>query len=114
MFWLLTVSHFPSPADVDMAPDFAGTLMGITNSLGNIAGFLAPVVAAQFTKRGPTVANWAWVFYISSGVYFVNTLLYCCFCTAQEQPWGRVKRDEPTEVKDKDVETINHSFNLSE
>ena len=35
---------------VDMAPNFAGTLMGITNSLANIPGFVAPIVANAFTE----------------------------------------------------------------
>ena len=30
---------------VDLAPNFAGTLMGITNSIANIPGFVAPLVA---------------------------------------------------------------------
>jgi hypothetical protein len=33
---------------VDMAPDFAGTLMGLTNSFGNLPGFIAPLVASAF------------------------------------------------------------------
>ena len=37
---------------VDMAPDFAGTLMGMTNSIGNIPGFVAPLVAASFYDKG--------------------------------------------------------------
>lgn len=37
---------------VDMAPDFAGTLMGITNSIGNIPGFVATAMAKEFTKSG--------------------------------------------------------------
>jgi hypothetical protein len=37
---------------VDMAPDFAATLMGITNSVGNTPGFIAPYVAATFYSKG--------------------------------------------------------------
>ena len=37
---------------VDLAPDHAGVLMGITNSIGNIPGFLATIVAERFTKNG--------------------------------------------------------------
>ena len=40
---------------VDLAPDHAGTLMGITNSFGNIPGFLATIVADSFTKNGVSV-----------------------------------------------------------
>ena len=37
---------------VDMAPDFAGILMGICNSIGNIPGFVAPIAAANFYSEG--------------------------------------------------------------
>ncbi|CAG2103965.1 unnamed protein product, partial [Medioppia subpectinata] len=37
---------------VDMAPNYAGTLMGLTNSIGNIPGFVAPMVAAAFYDDG--------------------------------------------------------------
>ncbi len=37
---------------VDMAPDFAGTLMGLTNSIGNLPGFIAPLVASAFYSEG--------------------------------------------------------------
>lgn len=76
---------------VDMAPDYAGVLMGITNGLGNIPGFLATIVAGQFTKKGDTLENWAPVFYLSAAVFGVTTLVYCFLCTAQEQAWGRGK-----------------------
>ena len=42
---------------VDMAPDFAGTLMGMTNSIGNIPGFIAPLVAEAFYDKGVSNLN---------------------------------------------------------
>jgi len=31
---------------MDIAPNYAGTLMGITNSMGNMMGFIAPMVVS--------------------------------------------------------------------
>lgn len=36
----------------DLAPNFAGTLYGIANGIGNTAGFVTPLVTAHFTKNG--------------------------------------------------------------
>lgn len=36
----------------DLAPNFAGTLYGIANGIGNTAGFFTPLVTAYFTKNG--------------------------------------------------------------
>lgn len=35
---------------VDMAPDFAGTIMGISNSIANINGFIQPIIVNALTK----------------------------------------------------------------
>ncbi len=46
---------------VDMAPDFAGTLMGLTNSIGNLPGFIAPLVASAFyseSRGGVSYSSW--------------------------------------------------------
>ncbi|CAG2103073.1 unnamed protein product [Medioppia subpectinata] len=37
---------------IDMAPDFSGILQGICNSIGNIPGFVGPIVAAEFYSKG--------------------------------------------------------------
>ncbi|KAI2798954.1 hypothetical protein BLOT_012573 [Blomia tropicalis] len=79
---------------VDMAPDHAGTLMGITNSFGNIPGFLATIVANQFTGKGQTIHNWSYVFYLSAGVFVANTFIYGIFASAREQSWGRTPKKQ--------------------
>ena len=35
---------------MDLSPNFAGTLMGITNTVANTAGFLAPMFVGQITN----------------------------------------------------------------
>lgn len=36
----------------DLAPNYAGTLYGIANGIGNTAGFITPLVTAYFTQNG--------------------------------------------------------------
>lgn len=42
---------------VDMAPDFSGTLMGITNCVGNTPGFIAPIIASAFYSNGVNISD---------------------------------------------------------
>jgi len=35
---------------VDLSPNYAGTLMGLTNTAANVCGFLAPYVAGVITQ----------------------------------------------------------------
>ena len=41
---------FTNPLDI--APNYSGTILGITNAFGTIPGWLAPLMAGAFTKHG--------------------------------------------------------------
>jgi len=49
---------------IDMSPNFAGTLLGITNGFGNIMGFLAPAVTGYIINANQDLAHWRTVFFI--------------------------------------------------
>ncbi|XP_076371083.1 putative inorganic phosphate cotransporter isoform X2 [Tachypleus tridentatus] len=76
---------------MDMAPDFAGTLMGMTNGVANLAGILAPYAVGIITEHKQTLHQWNIVFYISACVYFFTGALFMLFGTAELQPWGVAK-----------------------
>jgi len=50
---------------LDLAPNYAGTLTGLTNTLASVAGFLAPEVVGALTYHESTRAQWQKVFYNS-------------------------------------------------
>ncbi|KAG8169248.1 hypothetical protein JTE90_014185, partial [Oedothorax gibbosus] len=50
-----TVTH------VDMSPQYAGTLYGITNCFANITGFLVPAYVGWIVKDGQTIERWGYI-----------------------------------------------------
>ncbi|KAF8787087.1 putative inorganic phosphate cotransporter like protein [Argiope bruennichi] len=78
---------------IDMSPDYAGVLYGITNSIANTAGILSPMIVGLITASGETVENWNEVFLITSAVYIVFGLFYAIFASAEVQSWGLASRD---------------------
>ncbi|KAL5014023.1 hypothetical protein ScPMuIL_008293 [Solemya velum] len=75
---------------LDIAPNYSGTLMGFSNGLATIPGFLGPVVVGQLTN-GPgmqTRAQWQIVFYIAAAINTAGTLIYLMFAKGDEQPWN--------------------------
>ncbi|KAG8180930.1 hypothetical protein JTE90_013936 [Oedothorax gibbosus] len=84
---------------VDMSPDLAGTLFGITNAISNFCGIIGPAVVGALTASGATIANWSDVFYITSAVYVVSAVFYAIFASAELQPWGIVTDVETASVK---------------
>lgn len=53
----------------DLAPNFAGTLYGIANGIGNTAGFVTPLVTAYFTKNGVRLLNFLTNWFVISKIY---------------------------------------------
>jgi len=95
---------------LDMSPDFAGALMGLTNCIANSAGILAPGLVGLLTQNGATLKNWSYVFYTSAFVYLITCLIYLIFGSNHIQPWGLAK---PRRIKEEipSTATVNYSRN---
>lgn len=75
-------------AYVDMAPDFAGTLLGISNIGGSIPGFAIPSLLGWLLKDEDSLAQWAIFFYIGSVIAILTALEFVLFGSADLQSWG--------------------------
>jgi MFS transporter, ACS family, glucarate transporter len=61
-------------ACMDVGGRFAGTLSGTMNMMGNLAGFVYPIVAGEIVHASHH--NWNLVLYLSAVVYFVGILIW--------------------------------------
>ncbi|XP_067131529.1 sialin-like [Centruroides vittatus] len=76
---------------IDMAPDFAGILLGITSTFASIPGFLTPLIVGYITKHEQTIDRWSIIIYSTAGLYIVTNFIYVIFGSAELQPWGMAK-----------------------
>ncbi|XP_012989659.2 sialin [Esox lucius] len=72
---------------LDIAPSYAGILLGITNSFATIPGMVGPVIARALTKNN-TIEEWQSVFYISAGINLFGAAFYTVFGRGVVQPWA--------------------------
>ncbi|XP_054156517.1 sialin-like [Oppia nitens] len=83
-----------SPIVVDVAPDYSGSLYGLTNSFASFPGFLAPLVVGLVldgnTSSNP-MSQWNILFYLAAGIYLVGAISFCLFISAKPQSWGRAR-----------------------
>ena len=77
---------------LDLAPEHAGTLMGLTNTLATIPGFLGPQVVGALTYQASNRAQWQKVFYISTAIYCFGAAVYVVFGSGKLQDWAMVPR----------------------
>jgi hypothetical protein len=49
---------------LDIAPDYAGIIFGVSNTIANVPGFVAPVVVGALLKDYADSSQWQAVFWI--------------------------------------------------
>uniref|UniRef100_A0A8C2L7N0 Sialin n=1 Tax=Cyprinus carpio TaxID=7962 RepID=A0A8C2L7N0_CYPCA len=72
---------------LDIAPSYAGILLGITNSFATIPGMVGPVIARTLTKSN-TIPEWQIVFYISAAINIFGAIFFTIFGKGTVQPWA--------------------------
>lgn len=84
---------------IDLAPNHAGTMMGITNCAANIMSIIAPLVVGLVLHEANDPVQWRTVFYISAAIYFFGNLVFIILGKADIQPWNEPeKKDDDTEA----------------
>ena len=106
--WLIYIftksNHFSSGFNVnelELSPNYAGTLKGATGTISNVCGFLTPALAGYLTDGQQTLEVWSTVFQISATVYVFGTLVFVLFGRTSVQPWNTYWN---AEVNDKSEE----------
>ncbi|KAM9315934.1 sialin [Gastrophryne carolinensis] len=72
---------------LDIAPSFAGLLLGITNTFATIPGMVGPVIAKSLTHDN-TVEQWQIVFYLAAAIDLFGALFFAVFASGTVQDWA--------------------------
>jgi len=84
---------------IDLAPTFAGTLFGITNTFANLPGFIAPQVAVYFIDDGETTLTaWSSVWFTSMIIACIGGVFYALTASGDKQPWNDRKMDVASQL----------------
>ncbi|EDW72453.1 uncharacterized protein Dwil_GK20703 [Drosophila willistoni] len=73
---------------IDLAPNYAGTLMGITNCAANFMSILAPLIVGLIVTDETNPAQWRIVFFFTAFVYFMGNTLFMLFGRTNVQRWN--------------------------
>ena len=72
-----------------MAAQHAGTLFGITNTFGNLPGFLVPITVGILTQNNPhDRASWYWVWFIMAIFLSIGATVFVLFADMKPQSWA--------------------------
>ncbi|KAK9752658.1 hypothetical protein QE152_g4023 [Popillia japonica] len=79
---------------IDIANNYAGTLMGLTNTIGTIPGIVGPVFVGAMTNVDPSMASWRIVFYVTIIIIVIEIIAFTIFGTGEEQSWNKQQQAE--------------------
>lgn len=74
---------------IDIASNYAGTLMALTNTAATIPGFIVPVFVGEMTHGNQSLGQWQIIFFTTSAVLLVELIVYTLLASGEEQPWNR-------------------------
>lgn len=78
---------------LDLSPNYAGSLMAVTNGIGALTGVASPVFVGMMTPNS-TLEEWRLVFWVTFGIFVVTTVVYSIWASGEVQPWNSPKENE--------------------
>ncbi|XP_008180303.1 sialin [Acyrthosiphon pisum] len=78
---------------LDLAPNYAGILMGFTNAVAALGGVMAPTVCGFIVHDQTSVDEWRIVFTLGAVILFFSSIFYIIFGSAEVQPWNEPKNE---------------------
>lgn len=72
---------------LDIAPSYAGILLGITNTFATIPGMIGPIIAKSLTPDN-TIKEWQTVFCIAAAINVFGAIFFTLFAKGEVQNWA--------------------------
>ncbi|XP_064172036.1 sialin-like isoform X2 [Anguilla rostrata] len=72
---------------LDIAPSYAGILLGISNTFATVPGMVGPIIGRALTHSN-TIEQWRIVFFISGGINVFGAVIFALFGKGAVQPWA--------------------------
>ncbi|EDW32036.1 GL10654 [Drosophila persimilis] len=82
------VSSGPLASMVDLSPNYAGIVLGVSGMIGGMPGFISPLIVGHLTQGNQTIEAWKKVFLLSSAMLTGSGILYVLFSESTLQPWN--------------------------
>ncbi|XP_067000877.2 sialin [Anabrus simplex] len=93
---------------LDVAPQHASVLMGLSNTVATLPGMISPSITGYIVQN-KSAAEWKIVFYIASSIYLVGAIFYGVFASGERQEWAK---ESSSERKDEEHAYTNPALEM--
>ncbi|XP_076055973.1 sialin-like [Oratosquilla oratoria] len=91
---------------IDIAPNHAGTLAGMSNFFGCLPGFLTPYTTGLILGDGHTMARWKHVFWLCASMYVTAGFLFIFCASTEVQPWNNSNSETENSAGTEELKNI--------
>ncbi|XP_066986838.1 sialin-like [Macrobrachium rosenbergii] len=96
----------------DIAPNFSGTLMGVTNTGASVMASFAPTIAGFFTNNQQTISQWQKLFWLCVPIYVLPEIFFLIFVSGSVQDWNYASISQSeTEINIGDTQVDDKGLN---
>ncbi|XP_069705446.1 sialin-like isoform X1 [Periplaneta americana] len=81
-------SSGPFASFVDLSPNFASILMGISGMVCFTPAFLSPILVSELTYKNQTIGQWNLIFIIVASLTALPGVIHLFFSTSKLQKWN--------------------------
>ncbi|GLH15798.1 Putative inorganic phosphate cotransporter [Gryllus bimaculatus] len=71
---------------LDVAPQHASVLMGLSNTVATLPGIISPTLTGYIVQSND---DWSAIFYIASAIYLFGAIFYAVFASGERQSWAK-------------------------
>ncbi|KAG4075528.1 hypothetical protein HA402_003353 [Bradysia odoriphaga] len=99
---------------LDIAPNYASILMGISNTIGSIPGIVSPILTGTIVTEQSNSEQWKWIFIIAAIIYGTGAITFWFMSSGQVQDWAVDKPDVETPFQNKSIDSLNTDVTTDE
>ncbi|KAK7591310.1 hypothetical protein V9T40_002923 [Parthenolecanium corni] len=82
---------------MDLTPNYAGILMGMSNGFAATGGLGGPLIVAYLVKDMKSVLQWRMVFFVGAAITFFSNLFFLIFGSGKTRSWNDKKLELSTQ-----------------
>ncbi|XP_075153734.1 major facilitator superfamily transporter 3 [Haematobia irritans] len=97
---------------IDIAPNYAGTLVALTNTVATLPGIIVPLFVGYITKGNQNIGAWRIIFFVTLALFTIEFLVYIVFGSGEEQPWNKMVNGDRDD-KEKALQDENTPLNVA-
>ena len=72
---------------LDLGPNYAGIIMGLTNGMSTLSGIVSPYVVGVITPN-QTISEWRMVFWIVCAFFVISNTIFLIYGSGEIQEWN--------------------------